>query len=119
VLIAKKMKQRLQVIGVLLFSWFLFLLAGYGYKLWRCALWYAGIVLVFMLLYWWLDPINMPWWVALLESVNVFHGRGAAPNLVSLAHPLRFTILTVIEAIIGLVVEVVFVATVLQRLFGK
>jgi uncharacterized protein YjbI with pentapeptide repeats len=118
-LLAQTMRQRLQMSWPLLFSWALFLLAGYGYRLRRCLFWYVGIVLAFMLLYWWLDPAQLPWWVALGESVNVFHGRGAAPSIAGLSHPVRFTLLTVAEAIIGLVIEIVFVATVIQRLFGK
>jgi uncharacterized protein YjbI with pentapeptide repeats len=118
-LLAKGMRQQLRISGAWLFSWVLFLLAGYGYRLWRCALWYAGIVLLFALLYFWLDPVHIPWWAALSESVNVFHGRGATPNIAQLAHPVRFLLLTVVEAIVGLVIEVIFVATVIQRLFGK
>src|SRR6266487_2796626 len=118
-LLARTMKQRFQIGWSLLFSWTLFLLAGYGYRIWRCLLWYGGVVLLFMFFYWWLDPIHVPWWTALGESVNVFHGRGATPSIAELVHPLRFTLLTVAEAIIGLVVEVVFVATMIQRLFGK
>jgi uncharacterized protein YjbI with pentapeptide repeats len=118
-LLAKTMRQRFQISWSLLFSWALFLLAGYGYRLRRCLFWYVGIVLAFLLLYWWLDPTHLPWWVALGESVNVFHGRGATPAIAQLAHPVWFTLLTVVEAMIGLVIEVVFVATMIQRLFGK
>ncbi len=118
-LLAQTMKQRLQISWTLLFSWALFLLAGYGYRLRRCLFWYFEIVLLFMLLYWWLDPTHLRWWMALGESVNAFHGRGAAPAMTQLAHPVWFTFLTVAEAMIGLVIEIVFVATVIQRLFGK
>lgn len=118
-LLAQTIKERLQVSGSLLFSWALFLLAGYGYRLRRCVFSYVGIVLTFMLLYWHLDPAQFPWWAALGESINVFHGSGAAPSVAQLAHPVRFTLLTVIEALTGLVIEIVFVATVIQRLFGK
>jgi uncharacterized protein YjbI with pentapeptide repeats len=112
-------KRRGQLLWPLLFSWVLFLLAGYGYRLRWCLLWPFGLVALFTLFYWMLDPVHMPWWVALGESVNVFHGRGAAPSIAELAHPVRFTILTIVEAVIGLVIETVFVATVLQKFFGK
>jgi hypothetical protein len=118
-LLAQTLRQRFQISWSLLFSWALFLLAGYGYRIKRCLFWYLVIVLAFMLLYWRLDPVQFPWWAALSESVNVFHGRGAASTIAGLAHPVRFTLLTVAEAIIGLVIEVVFVATMIQRLFGK
>ncbi|GHP00314.1 hypothetical protein KSF_103610 [Reticulibacter mediterranei] len=71
------------------------------------------------LFYWWSDPTQLPWWAALGESVNVFHGRGASPMITALAHPVSFILLTVVEAVFGLVIEVVFVATMVQRLFGK
>jgi uncharacterized protein YjbI with pentapeptide repeats len=118
-LLAQTTRQRFQISWPLLFSWALFLLAGYGYRLRRCLFWYVGIVLAFMLLYWWLDPAQLPWWAALGKSVNVFNGRGAAPAIADFSHPVLFTLLTVVEAIIGLVIEIVFVATVVQRLFGK
>jgi Pentapeptide repeats (8 copies) len=118
-LLAKTIQYRIQSSWSWLFSWTLFLLAGYGYRLRRCLFWYIGIVLTFTFLYWWIDPVHLPWWVALGESVNVFHGRGTTPNITELAHPARFLVSTVVEAIVGLVIEVIFVATMVQRLFGK
>lgn len=118
-LLHKGAKNKTSVLGSWLFSWFLFLLAGYGYRLRWCLLWPIGFVAVFTLIYWGLDPVHMPWWVALGESVNVFHGRGAAPNIATLAHPVWFTAFSIAEAILGLIIETVFVATIIQRFFGK
>lgn len=102
-----------------LFSWFLFLIAGYGYRLRYCLLWYVFIVSGCALAYLLMEPHYFTWWTALAESVNVFHGRGASPNLPQLAHPARFAMLTIAEAWAGLVIEVVLVATLIQRFFGK
>jgi hypothetical protein len=118
-MLATTMRDLIQISWSLFFSWALFLLAGFGYQLRRCLFWYIGIVLLFTLLYWWSDPVHLPWWAALAESINVFHGRGASPMIAALAHPVRFTLLTVVEAVFGLIIEVIFVATMVQRLFGK
>jgi uncharacterized protein YjbI with pentapeptide repeats len=102
-----------------LFSWFLFLIAGYGYRLRYCLLWYILVVGGCALAYLHMESHYFTWWTALAESVNVFHGRGASPNLPQLAHPARFAMLTIAEAWTGLVIEVVLVATLIQRFFGK
>jgi hypothetical protein len=52
-------KKRVSVFGALLFSWVLFLLAGYGYRLRWCLLWPVGLVIAFATLYWWLKPAQM------------------------------------------------------------
>lgn len=102
------------------FSYLLFGLAGYGYKLKRCLLWYIGVILLFMTLYHVLEREAFPGLTtALAESVNVFHGRGAAPNITALRDAVLFARLTIVEATMGLLIEVVFVATAIQRLFGK
>ena len=102
-----------------LFSWFLFLIAGYGYRLRFCFFWYFLVILGCAFAYLLVEPHYFTWWTALGESVNVFHGRGASPNIPQLTHPARFAMLTIAEAWAGLVIEVVFVATLIQRFFGK
>jgi hypothetical protein len=46
-----------------------------------------------------------------------FHGRGFFPGGIGLDDPL--TVLAAIEAFVGLLIEVTFIATLTQRLFGK
>ena len=46
-----KMSQRVQPLGAWLFSWFLFLLAGYGYKPWRSFAAYLITILGFAITY--------------------------------------------------------------------
>jgi hypothetical protein len=100
-------------------SWCLFLIAGYGYRLLFCLFWYFPIILGFAFAYLHMEPHYFTWWTALGERVNVFHGRGASPNIPQLTHPARFVMLTIAEAWAGLVIEVVFVTTLIQRFFGK
>ncbi len=50
-------------------------------------------------------------------SMTSFHGRGFFPGGIKLDDPL--TVLAAIEAFVGLLIEVTFIATLTQRLFGK
>ena len=54
---------------------------------------------------------------ALVFSVTSFHGRGFFPGGISLDNPL--TELAAAEAVIGLIIEISFIATFTQRFFGK
>ncbi len=55
---------------------------------------------------------------ALIFSVTSFHGRGFTPGeLVTLHNPL--TVLAAGEAIIGLLIEITFIATFTQRFFAR
>ena len=50
-------------------------------------------------------------------SMTSFHGHGFFPGGIQLDDPL--TVLAAIEAFVGLLIEVTFIATLSQRLFGK
>jgi hypothetical protein len=50
-------------------------------------------------------------------SMTSFHGRGFFPGGIGLDDPL--TVVAALEAFIGLLIEVTFIATLTQRLFGK
>ncbi len=57
---------------------------------------------------------------ALVFSLTSFHGRGFFPGLgneTSLHNPL--VMLAAIEAVVGLFIEISFIATFTQRFFGK
>jgi hypothetical protein len=58
----------------------------------------------------------LQWYEALVLSVASFHGRGSFPQGFNLGDPVA--ILAAAEAVIGLVIEVSFIATVTQRFFG-
>ncbi|HEX5440099.1 MAG TPA: pentapeptide repeat-containing protein, partial [Ktedonobacterales bacterium] len=60
-----------------------------------------------------LSPVD-----ALIFSITSFHGRGFAPGeAVSLHNPL--TILAAGEAVLGLLIEITFIATFTQRFFAQ
>jgi uncharacterized protein YjbI with pentapeptide repeats len=111
-----KLRFRVQVSGAYLFSWFLFLLAGYGYRLGRSFLAYLLIISLFMTIYHLLDP-HLAWNEAFVVSMTAFHGRGFSPSTFTPGDPLSFT--SAAEAFVGLIIEVTFIATLTQRFFSR
>lgn len=106
--------------GQYLFSLFLDLLAGYGYKPWRSFVAYLIVILGFAISYYTIGHAVGPSLSPLgsfIFSMTSFHGRGFFPGGIKLDDPL--TVLAAIEAFVGLLIEVTFIATLTQRLFGK
>ena len=107
-------------IGQYLFSLFLDLLAGYGYKPWRSFVAYLLVIVAFATAYFVIGHTVGPV-LSLLDSfvfsMTSFHGRGFFPGGISLDDPL--TVLAALEAFVGLLIEVTFIATLTQHLFGK
>lgn len=108
----------------LLFSWFLAILAGYGYKPARSLLWYLVIIFGFTLTYFLLaqaiHPPPLTFLTAMFFSLTSFHGRGFFPGPASHAHfSTVIVLLANIEAVIGLFIEISFIAAFTQRFFGK
>ncbi len=105
--------------GQFLFSLFLDLLAGYGYRPRRSLLWYLIIIFGFAAAYFAFGHLPLlP--DALVFSLTSFHGRGFFPGLgneTSLHNPL--VVLAAFEAVVGLLIEISFIATFTQRFFGK
>ncbi len=107
--------------GQYLWSGFLNLLAGYGYRPARTLVSYLMIIVAFATSFFFLAPLSSQHFsplAALVMSVASFHGRGffPAPNL-PLDSPLA--VAAAGEAILGLVIEASFIATFTQRYFGK
>ncbi|HEX6478757.1 MAG TPA: pentapeptide repeat-containing protein [Ktedonobacteraceae bacterium] len=106
-----------------LFSWFLYLLAGYGYRPLRSILMYLLVIAAFAIGYYEVthllhaQPYPLAWYEALILSVSSFHGRGFFQPVQSLGDPVA--ILASIEAVFGLLIEISFIATFTQRFFGK
>ena len=100
-------------------SWFLSLIAGYGYRPIRTVIWYLVVVVGFAITY--LAVGHVPLVPdALVFSLTSFHGRGFFPGLgneATLHNPL--VVLASIEAVVGLFIEISFIATFTQRFFGK
>src|SRR6266516_456997 len=107
-------------IGQYLFSLLLDLLAGYGYRPGRSLMAYLVVIFSFMCLYL-LNAhgaaAHLSWDEALVLSVSSFHGRGFFLQNVALGDAL--VRLAAAEAVLGLLIEVSFIATFTQRFFGR
>jgi hypothetical protein len=102
------------------FSLFLDALAGYGYKAERTLLIYVLTLGLFALGYYLVGANagpSIPPLVACLISIASFHGRGLFPGGFTPSQPMA--ILGEVEAVIGLTIEISFIATFTQRFFGR
>jgi hypothetical protein len=119
-LMQRKVLWQQRKFGRYLFSMFLDLLAGYGFKPWRSFLAYLIVISAFATTYYILGltvgPVLSPLG-AFVFSMTSFHGRGFFPGGIVLDDPL--TVFAALEAFVGLLIEVTFIATLTQRLFGK
>lgn len=116
--------QRLQQIvlrkqrkfGRYLFSGFLDVLAGYGFRPLRSVFWYLFIILGFAVSYYafgHVTPLE-----AFILSLTSFHGRGFFPGTnITLSDPR--VVLAAFEAVIGLFIEISFIATFTKRFLGS
>jgi uncharacterized protein YjbI with pentapeptide repeats len=106
--------------GQYMFSLIFDLLAGYGYRPFRGFLAYLIVIFGFMGLYLlnahFVAP-HLSWDEALVLSVSSFHGRGFFTPDITLGD--TYARLAAIEAVLGLLIEVSFIATFTQRFFGK
>jgi uncharacterized protein YjbI with pentapeptide repeats len=102
--------------GQYLFSLFLDLITGYGYRPLRGFITYVVAISVFALIYFLLGP-HLAWNEAIVISMTAFHGRGFFPEQFQPDDPQA--LVAAIEAFVGLLIEVTFIATLTQRLFGK
>jgi uncharacterized protein YjbI with pentapeptide repeats len=112
--------QQRRKFGNYLFSWFLDILAGYGYRPGRSVFWYLFTIVGFALAYHVFGQLSLFPPDAFIYSLTSFHGRGFFPGLehrISLHDPL--VMLAAFEAVIGLFIEISFIATFTQRFFGK
>jgi hypothetical protein len=104
------------------FSGFLNVISGYGEQPERAFGAYISVVAIFTIIYWWLTQtiethvFRLSWDEALVLSLITFHGRGFFPNTLALGD--WVTRLGAIEAVIGLFIEVIFIATFSRRFLG-
>lgn len=125
--------------GKIMFSSFLDMLAGYGYKPGKAVRNYLVIIVIFALLSWFVGnvegaqaaivatrqlhkpvapiPVFSPLG-ALMYSIISFHGRGLFPSVGARPDDL-LVVIAAIEAIIGLIIEVSFIATFTQRFLSR
>jgi hypothetical protein len=111
--------RRIRILLSFIFSLFLDLLAGFGYYPGRTLLWYLFVIGIFCTIYSIFGHINLlP--DALTFSLMSFHGRGFFPSLSGETNLHDFLVVgTAIEAVIGLFIEISFIATFTQRFFGR
>jgi|SRR6266571_1718375 len=93
---------------------------SYGYKPMRSVIAYLVIIFGFMGLYLlnahFIAP-HLTWDEAFVLSVSSFHGRGFFTQNVTLGD--TYARLAAIEAVVGLFIEISFIATFTQRFLGK
>jgi uncharacterized protein YjbI with pentapeptide repeats len=118
-ILERKLLWKQRDFGKWLFSMLLTLLAGYGYRPGRSVIWYLITIFGFALAYFAIG--HVPFFPdAFVFSLTSFHGRGFFPGLGSensLHNPL--VILAAFEAVIGLLIEISFIATFTQRFFWR
>jgi hypothetical protein len=101
---------------------------GHGYKPMRSVLTYVIVVLGFAAVSFSLPNIGitpflpshsspLAWYEALVLSISSFHERGLFPTGQSLGDPVA--ILAAAEAIVGLLIEIAFIATFTRRFFER
>jgi hypothetical protein len=113
----RRQRQWLRYVSYL----FLELISGYGYQPPRSVATYLLVVLGFAVTYYALgnqvNPALNPLG-AIVFSITSFHGRGFAPaEHVLITNSL--TVLAAAEAIVGLLIEIVFIATFTNRFFAR
>jgi uncharacterized protein YjbI with pentapeptide repeats len=104
---------------------FLDIIAGYGYRPERTIIAYISILMAFAFLFWavsvfWVTTPttqHLSWYESIFLSISSFHGRGFFPTGISTGDPLAGV--AIFEAVMGLFIEVSFIATFTQRYFGK
>jgi uncharacterized protein YjbI with pentapeptide repeats len=101
-------------------SWLLDAIAGYGYRPGRALVAYVLVILAFTALYLLNAQFSAPhlsWDEALVLSISSFHGRGFFTSGITFGDTLAR--LAAAEAIIGLLIEITFIATFTNRFFAR
>jgi uncharacterized protein YjbI with pentapeptide repeats len=106
-------------LGPYLFSLFLAVLTGYGYRMWRIVVAYVVLILLFASLYYGFSLGHLSHFSALdalILSITAFHGRvfSSPFQLGSLQG-----IVAAIEAVTGLLFEGIFIAMLTHRFFNR
>lgn len=77
---------------------------------------YVVVISTFAFIYFLLGS-HLAWNEAIVISMTAFHGRGFFPDQFKPGDPQA--LVAAIEAFVGLLIEVIFIATLTRRLFGK
>jgi hypothetical protein len=116
----RQVLRRQRRFGAAFGTWLLDLIAGYGYKPLRSLVAYVLVVGLFAgayLLNAQFAAPHLTWDESLVLSISAFHGRGFFTSGISLGDTLAR--LAAGEAIIGLLIEITFIATFTQRFFAR
>jgi hypothetical protein len=98
-----------------MFNFTLDMLAGFGYRPVRTLVIYLTTIIAFALMYFAITGASLT--EAFVFSVTSFHGRGIVPSRASVSS--GSAQLSMVEGIIGLVVEAALIATFTQRFLGR
>jgi hypothetical protein len=117
----RKLNFRRRRFGRWAFSWLFAALSGYGYRLANIFIAYGLVLAVFALIFWALgvhsygaEPWHQALWDSFLVSLSVIHGRAVFEQLGAWTSAAW---VAAIESVVGIVIEGVFVAMLIQRLF--
>jgi hypothetical protein len=115
----RQLLWRRRQLGRWAFSVFLAAIAGYGYRLWRILAAYGLTLAAFALAYYLAGRVSAPHlspYEAAIVSFTALHGRVFLGQF-GLDSPL--SLIAGIEAVVGIVIEGVFVAMLVQRFFAR
>jgi hypothetical protein len=108
-------------------SWFgsllLDLVSGYGERPIRTFFTYLIVIFGFSTIYWGAanhlptQSSTLNWYESIILSLSSFHGRGFFPSMISLGDPIAA--IAAIEAVIGLFIELILIATFSRRFLGQ
>ncbi|HEV2235143.1 MAG TPA: pentapeptide repeat-containing protein [Ktedonobacterales bacterium] len=114
-------------LGSWFLSWLLDAVAGYGERPGRAFRTYLVVIGGFAAIYFAITHAGasllgsgsnpLQWYEALVLSLSSFHGRGFFPQTLSLGDPVA--VVAASEAVIGLFIELVFIATFSRRFLGN
>ena len=119
-ILQREVYRRQRKVGAYLFSLLIAALAGYGYKLGRILIAYGFSLAVFAAAYFtagqWFGATHLTWYQAILVSLTAIHGRVFFESfgLNSIQ-----SWIAAVESVVGIVIEGVFVAMLIQRFFGR
>ena len=105
--------------GAAVGSWLLDVVSGYGYQPMRSVFTYALVVLAFAVAYFILGGTHgsLSWNEAIVVSMTAFHGRGFFGSAFQPGDPQAAV--AAAEALVGLLIEITFIATFTQRFFAR
>lgn len=113
--------------GGLLLSLLLNMVSGYGDRPGRAFACYVATISIFTCVYYAITNTirgilltqspRLKWYEALVFSISSFHGRGFFPQTIHLGDAVA--IAAAVEAVVGLFIELVFIATFTQRFFTQ